>query len=101
MTDPKNRPNLNQMVLGNFNAEGNIYAKSKNIIDATKAQTRELSELIKGYTPTIKNTNEKTTPKDFGEDGSILIWLSDSDIFSELSLFFSEIQFSKPATPSQ
>ena len=35
------------------------------------AQRRISSELVKGYKATIKNTIEKTTPKDFGEDCSV------------------------------
>jgi hypothetical protein len=41
------------------------------MIDTTNAQIRRLSEFIKGYRATIKNTIEKTTPKDFSEDRSV------------------------------
>ena len=41
------------------------------MIDTTNAQIRRLSEFIKGYRETIKNTIEKTTPKDFSEDRSV------------------------------
>ena len=50
------------------------------MIDTTNAQIRRLSELIKGYRATIKNTIEKTTPKDFSEDCLIAIWLVVSGI---------------------
>ncbi len=41
------------------------------MIDTTNAQIRRPSEFIKGYRATIKNTIEKTTPKDFSEDCSV------------------------------
>ena len=42
------------------------------MIDTNNAQIRRPSELIKGGNKeTIKNTIEKTTPKDFSEDCSV------------------------------
>ena len=38
------------------------------MIDTTNAQIRKLSELIKGYKEKIKNTIEKTTPKEVSDD---------------------------------
>tara|TARA_B100000767_G_scaffold236951_1_gene230928 strand:+ start:321 stop:467 length:147 start_codon:yes stop_codon:yes gene_type:complete len=35
------------------------------MIEMTNAQIRRLEEIIKGYRETIKNTIEKTRPKDF------------------------------------
>ena len=80
MIEPSSNPNLNQSLFGNTNTLGAIKAKKKKMIDATNAQIRRPSELIKGYRATIKNTIEKTMPKDFGEDCSIAIWLVVSDI---------------------
>ena len=67
---PKNIPNLNQSLFGVDNILGNTKANSKNTTDKISAQRRIPSELIKGYKPTIRNTNEKTMPKDFGDDFS-------------------------------
>ena len=50
------------------------------MIDTTNAQIRRPAELISGYRATIKNTIEKTMPKDFSEDCSIAIWIVVSDI---------------------
>ena len=47
------------------------------------------SELIKGYKLAIKNTTEKTMPKDFGEDCSVGIRLIDSDIGALIVLICS------------
>ena len=71
MIDPSNMPNLNQSLFGSANVFGAIKASNKNIADTANAQTRTPSELIKGYKLTIKNTTEKTMPKDFGEDCSV------------------------------
>ena len=38
------------------------------MVDTTNAQIRRPSELIKGYKEKIKNTIEKTTPKDVSDD---------------------------------
>ena len=43
------------------------------MVDTTNAQIRRPSELIKGYKEKIKNTIEKTTPKDVSEDCSLEI----------------------------
>ena len=50
------------------------------MIDVTMAQTWRPSELIQGYRATIKNTIEKTIPKDFSEDLAVEIWLAIFDI---------------------
>ena len=43
--------------------------------DTTNAQIRKPSELIKGYKEKIKNTIEKTTPKEVSDDCLLEIWL--------------------------
>ena len=63
-------PNLNQSLFGRDNTLGTTKASNKNTADTTNAQARTPSELIRGYRLTIKNTIEKTMPKDFGEDCS-------------------------------
>ena len=68
--EPSNIPNLNQSLFGVDNILGNTKANSKNTTDTITAQKRIPSELIKGYKLTIRNTNEKTMPKDFGDDFS-------------------------------
>ena len=80
MIEPSNIPNLNQSLFGSDNTWGAIKANNKNTADTINAQARTLSELIKGYKATIRNTIEKTTPKDFGENCSVGMWLVDSDI---------------------
>jgi len=71
MIEPIIMPNLNQILFGNDNLLGAKKASNKNITDTTNAQNRIPSELIKGYKLTIKNTIEKTMPKDFGEEYSV------------------------------
>ena len=69
--EPISNPNLNQSLFGSTNTLGARKANKKKMIDTTNAQIRRLSEFIKGYRATIKNTIEKTTPKDFSEDRSV------------------------------
>ena len=80
MIEPSSNPNLNQSLFGNTNTLGAIKAKKKKMIDMTNAQIRRLSEFIKGYRATIKNTIEKTTPNDFSEDCSVETYLDISVI---------------------
>jgi len=68
--EPSNIPNLNQSLFGSDNTLGNTKANSKNTTDTITAQRRIPSKFIKGYKLTIRNTNEKTMPKDFGDDFS-------------------------------
>jgi uncharacterized lipoprotein YajG len=62
---------LNQSLFGSDNVLGAIKANNKNIADMISAQIRKPSESINGYRATIKNTIEKTMPKDFSEDLSV------------------------------
>ena len=78
--EPSNIPNLNQSLFGMSNVFGATKASNKNIADTTNAQARIPSKLIRGYRLTIKNTIEKTMPKDFDEDCSVGMWLENSDI---------------------
>jgi len=80
MIEPRSIPNLNQSLFGSANIWDATKANNKNIADMIIAQRRISSELVKGYKATIKNTIEKTTPKDFGEDCSVGMWLIESDI---------------------
>jgi len=73
-------PSLNQSILGSFNILGAIKAKNKNTADKISAQRWIFPEFIRGNREIIKNTIENTIPNDFSEDGSIWIWLEDSDI---------------------
>ena len=50
------------------------------MIDTTNAQIRRPADVSKGFRATIKNTIEKTTPKDFSEDCSVETCLDISDI---------------------
>jgi len=78
--DPNNIPNLSQSLFGNDNTLGTKNASNKNTADTIKAQIYRSSEFTRGYRPTIRNTIEKTMPKDFGEDCSVAMWLVDSNI---------------------
>ena len=69
--EPISNPNLNQSFFGSTNTFGARNASKKKMIETNNAQIRRPSELIKGYIATIKNTIEKTTPKDFSEDCSL------------------------------
>ena len=64
-------PNLYQSLFGSDNTLGATNASNKNIADTINAQIRRSSELAKGYKATIRNTIEKTIPKDFGDDCSV------------------------------
>jgi hypothetical protein len=59
------------MVYNFCNVFGATKANNKKTADTINAQARTPSELIKGYKLTIRNTTEKTMPKDFGEDCSV------------------------------
>ena len=73
MIEPSSNPNLNQSLFGSTNIFGAKKAIKKKMVDTTNAQIRRPSELIKGYKEKIKNTIEKTTPKDVSEDCSLEI----------------------------
>ena len=80
MIEPRISPNLNQNLFGTSNTLGNTIANKKKMVDITNAQIRNPSELIKGYKEMIKNTIEKTIPKDFDEGSSVGILLFILDI---------------------
>tara|TARA_B100000787_G_scaffold124185_1_gene93536 strand:+ start:153 stop:386 length:234 start_codon:yes stop_codon:yes gene_type:complete len=70
--EPISNPSLNQILFGNTSILGARKANKKKMIDVTNAQIRRPSELVKsGNKEMIKNTIEKTTPKDFSEDCSV------------------------------
>ena len=73
MIEPSSNPNLNQSLFGSTSILGARKANKKKMIDMIKAQIRRLSEFVKGYRATIKNTTEKTKPKDFSVDCSVEI----------------------------
>ena len=78
MIEPSINPNLNQILFGYTSNFDKNKATNKNTKDKINAQILSPSELIIGYRDMIKNTIEKTKPKDFSEDisglFSILIW---------------------------
>ena len=67
MIEPRNKPNLNQSLFGNTNIFGNKIADTRNINEIIKAKKLIDEETVNGYMAIIKNTNEKTKPKDFSE----------------------------------
>ena len=69
--EPISNPNLNQSLFGITKILGARKANKKKMMETTSAKTRRLSEFIKGYRAIIKNTIEKTIPKDFSEDCSL------------------------------
>lgn len=71
--EPKKSPNLIQILLGITNACGAKQARTINIADTNNDQKRMSFDVIRGYKAIIKNTIENMTPKDFGDECSILM----------------------------
>ena len=79
--EPSKMPNLNQSLFGRDNTLGTTKASNKNTADTIKAQTYSSSELVNGYSETIKNTIENTMPKDFGDGCLTILWIESLSIY--------------------